>query len=28
MRHSRRWHEILDRVQLGGLPVVAACRAA
>jgi len=24
MRHSRRWHEILDRVQFGGLPVVAA----
>lgn len=24
MRHSRRWHEILDRVQFGGLPMGAA----
>lgn len=24
MRHSRRWHEIMDRIQFGGLPVVSA----
>ena len=24
MRHSRGWHEVLDRIQFGGLPVVSA----
>ena len=24
MRHSRRWHQVMDRVQYGGLPVVSA----
>jgi enoyl-CoA hydratase/carnithine racemase len=24
MRHSRGWHEVMDRVQFGGLPVVSA----
>ncbi len=24
MRHSRKWHQILDRIQFGGLPVVSA----
>lgn len=24
MRHSRAWHEVMDRVQFGGLPVVSA----
>ena len=26
MRHSRSWHEALDKVQFGGLPVVAALK--
>ena len=24
MRHSRGWHEVMDRIQFGGLPVVSA----
>lgn len=24
MRHSRAWHEVMDRIQYGGLPVVSA----
>lgn len=28
MRHSRRWHEVMDRVQFGGLPVVAVLEGA
>ena len=24
MRHSRKWHQIMDRIQFGGLPVVSA----
>jgi enoyl-CoA hydratase/carnithine racemase len=24
LKHSRRWHELMDRIQFGGLPVVAA----
>ena len=24
MRHSRHWHDVMDRIQLGGLPVVSA----
>ena len=27
MRHSRKWHQILDRIQFGGLPVVSAMLA-
>lgn len=28
MRHSRRWHEVMDRIQLGGLPVVSVLTGA
>lgn len=28
MRHSRGWHEVMDRVQFGGLPVVSAMAGA
>ena len=28
MRHSRGWHEVLDKVQYGGLPVVSAMMGA
>ncbi|SFL88294.1 crotonase/enoyl-CoA hydratase family protein [Shimia aestuarii] len=28
MRHSRNWHEVLDKVQYGGLPVVSAMMGA
>jgi len=28
MRHSRAWHEVMDRVQFGGLPVVSAMSGA
>lgn len=28
MRHSRNWHAIMDKVQFGGLPVVAAMEGA
>ena len=28
MRHSRRWHEVMDRIQFGGLPVVAVLEGA
>jgi enoyl-CoA hydratase/carnithine racemase len=28
MRHSRLWHEVLDRVQFSGLPVVSAMQGA
>ena len=24
MRHSRHWHQVMDRIQYGGLPVVSA----
>lgn len=28
MRHSRHWHAVMDRIQLGGLPVVSAMSGA
>jgi len=28
MRHSRGWHEVMDRIQYGGLPVVSALAGA
>ncbi len=28
MRHSRHWHSVMDRIQLGGLPVVSAMAGA
>lgn len=28
MRHSRHWHAVMDRIQLGGLPVVSAMTGA
>ncbi|MEK9723427.1 MAG: crotonase/enoyl-CoA hydratase family protein, partial [Rhodospirillaceae bacterium] len=28
MRHSRRWHAVMDRIQYGGLPVVSALTGA
>ncbi|MCV0393784.1 MAG: crotonase/enoyl-CoA hydratase family protein [Rhizobiaceae bacterium] len=28
MRHSRGWHELMDRVQFGGLPVVSVLQGA
>lgn len=28
MRHSRHWHRVMDRIQLGGLPVVSAMTGA
>jgi enoyl-CoA hydratase/carnithine racemase len=28
MRHSRYWHAVMDRIQLGGLPVVSALSGA
>jgi enoyl-CoA hydratase/carnithine racemase len=28
MRHSRRWHEVMDRIQFGGLPVIAVLEGA
>ncbi len=28
MRHSRGWHEVMDRIQFGGLPVVSALTGA
>ncbi len=28
MRHSRGWHQVLDRIQFGGLPVVSAMYGA
>jgi len=28
MRHSRRWHSVMDRIQLGGLPVISAMYGA
>lgn len=28
MRHSRHWHGVMDRIQLGGLPVVSAMAGA
>jgi enoyl-CoA hydratase/carnithine racemase len=28
MRHSRHWHEVMDRIQFGGLPVVAVLEGA
>ena len=28
MRHSRLWHEVFDRMQFGGLPVVSAMEGA
>lgn len=28
MRHSRGWHEVMDRIQFGGLPVVSAMYGA
>lgn len=28
MRHSRRWHDVMDRIQFGGLPVVAVLQGA
>ncbi|TNF58679.1 MAG: crotonase/enoyl-CoA hydratase family protein [Rhodobacteraceae bacterium] len=28
MRHSRHWHEVLNRIQLGGLPVISAMPGA
>lgn len=28
MRHSRHWHSVMDRIQLGGLPVVSAMSGA
>jgi (methylthio)acryloyl-CoA hydratase len=28
MRHSRHWHGVMDRIQLGGLPVVSAMSGA
>ncbi len=28
MRHSRHWHEVMERIQFGGLPVVSAMAGA
>jgi enoyl-CoA hydratase/carnithine racemase len=28
MAHSRNWHRVMDRIQLGGLPVISALRGA
>ena len=28
MRHSRYWHDVMDRIQFGGLPVVSAMEGA
>lgn len=28
MRHSRHWHQVMDRIQFGGLPIVSAMQGA
>ena len=28
MRHSRNWHQVMDRIQYGGLPIVSAMTGA
>lgn len=28
MRHSRNWHQVMDRIQFGGLPIVSAMQGA
>lgn len=28
MRHSRAWHQVMDRIQFGGLPIVSAMQGA
>lgn len=28
MRHSRNWHQVMDRIQFGGLPIVSAMTGA